>query len=635
MIKRIAAALIGAAALLSAAAPSASVMTAYADDIYACDFTIGGSSYVEQEIEKKYGADGISLYRSIVKQLADYAYNGTDIEDRLLITVNKSLKVEYNQGSSIVGYVFKNNPQFYWLGNAWNYDMWRPTGNPDWYIGDIKLAVINEFKDGAHRRETSAQLAEALYEYHDLVRTKSSKIEKIMAVNDKIDADTFYTSADEISHRSIGCLIRHECVCEGYSKAMQLICNREGLGDTLFVEGIGDNGSATEAHGWNIIQFGDQWYYIDSTWNDIIITDSHGNLLDNSSRWHTYFMRGSRYMQADHTIGAHLYAGSDQSDSMKYLDYPTPSEVDLMAYHYGESMTIGEGMEYTLYCAPVGDNANDSSEFTFYVTVDGVDQSIKGVKKTVNGQELMAFTMQMPVKNIADYLNGILTVSEGADTFTANYQLCPKDYLTALYKGSSGAQRRLAASALNFAAAAQQYKSHNTTNPANYALNEADKALPELTPEMLGSGYQLSDKDNGVTISSAALDMLSKTRIRVYFRLDDSYSDAYLSGSGRAKARITGTDGAVTTVTININNEKIGRCGRDGELYWVETNGILPVNYSVPVKVELTADGENTSDSLTYSVYDYFRGKTSGDSGIEKVVAAMYAYGKAAEDYVA
>lgn len=636
MIRRIAAALIGAAALLSASAPSASLMTVFAEDAYAFNFTIGGSRYVEREIEKKYGADGIALYRTIVGQMADYACNGADIEDRMLITVDRSIKVKYEQGSAIVGYVFKNNPQFYWLGNAWKYDMWRPKGDTDWYIGDIRVAVIDEFRDGAHRKDTSAELARVLDDYHRLVAEKNTTLEKLMAVNDKIDADTFYTSADDISHRSIGCLLRRECVCEGYSKAFQLICNREGLGDTLFVEGIGYNGSTSEAHGWNIIEFDGAWYYVDSTWNDILLTDQHGNYLDNSERWHDYFMRGSAYMEYDHTINAHLYAGSDQSDPMKYLDYPPASPVDLKAYIYGSSMKLGEGMEYTLYCAAVDDDVYDSSNFSMLVTIDGAEQDIKGIKKNVDGREVVAFTMDIPVKNIADSISGTLTVQDSDDglSFSADYSLAPKDYLTELYEGSEGTQRALAAAALNYAAAAQEYKSYNTASLANAGIAAEDKAIAPLTPDMLDGGYQLADRDNGVSITAAALDMMSKTRIRVYFRLDESYSEDYADGSGRAEARITAPDGSVTTTAINSAYEKLGRCGRDGELYWVETKGISPVSYAAPVTIEITADGKTPADSLTYSVHDYFKGKCASSSGIEKLAAAMYAYGKAAEAYV-
>ncbi len=637
MIKRIAAGLVGAATLLSAAAaPAASVITAYADDVYACDFTIGGSKYVEQEIEKKYGADGLALYNMIVEQLADYAYNGTDIEDKLTINVDRSIKIEYTQGSSIVGYVFKNNPQFYWLGNSWAYDMWRPYGTTDWLIGNVRLAVIDEFKNGEHRRETSAQLAEKLYEYHDLVASKETALEKIMAVNDKIDNETFYVSADEISHRSIGCLLRHECVCEGYSKAFQLVCNREGIADNVFVEGIGYNGAGSEAHGWNIVQFDGAWYYVDSTWNDIIITDQHGNYLDNSSRWHDYFMRGSAYMEADHDVGAHLYASQVTDDSMKYLDYPAASPVDLKAYRYGGSMRLGDSMEYTLYCAAVNENEYENSKYSFIVNIDGVQQDIPGIKQVIDGRSLVVFTMDIPVKNIADTIGGTLTVqdSDNGFSFSADYDISAKDYLTELYDTSEGTQRALAAAALNYAAAAQEYKAYNTGDLANGGIWETDRETAAVTPEMLSGGYQLEDNDNGVRIAAAALDMMSRTRIKVYFRLDDSYAASYNDGTGRAEARITGTDGSVQTVTINSAYERLGKCGRDGELYWVETNGISPVNYSVPVKVEINADGETSVDTLSYSVYDYFRGKCTADTGIEKVVSTMYAYGKAAEAYV-
>ncbi|MBR1723544.1 MAG: hypothetical protein IJ723_00770, partial [Ruminococcus sp.] len=620
MKKRIAAGLIGAVTMLSAAvAPAAQVITSYADDIYSLDFTIGGSKYVEQEIEKKYGADGLAVYRSVVEQLAQYAYNGEDAvystkysRYEINVTIDRSIKLEYTQGSAIVGYVLKNNPQFYWVGNAWSVGAWRPYGDTDYYIGSAGIAVIDEFVDGSARRETSAQLAEKLNEYHALIETKENTFEKLKAVNDKIDADTEYVSADDISHRSIGCLLRRECVCEGYSKAFQLICNREGLGDNVFVEGIGYSDrreSGSEAHGWNLIQFDGAWYFVDSTWNDIILTDQYGNRLDNSSLWHTYFMRGSAFMENDHDVLPHLYASTATEDSMKYIEYPAASPVDLKAYLYADNMTLGEGMEYTLYCAAAEDDVYNDADFSLYVTVDGEEQVVAGVKKKVGDRDLVAFTMDVPVKNVGDSISATLTVQDSEDTFSADYSVSPKDYLTRLYAGSEGSTSRLAAAALNYAAAAQTYKGYNTTDLANSELSADERTVEAVTPDKFAGSYSYNDAANGVSLRSVSLDMMSKTRIRVYFTLGDSYSASYTDGTGRAEAMVVGTDGVSQKILINSAYEKLGKCGRDGELYWIETAGISPVSYSVPVSVEITADGETSSDSLSYSVYDYFRSK--------------------------
>ena len=638
MKKRIAAGLIGAVTMLSAAAaPLTSVITAHADDVYSCDFTVGGSKYVEEQIASKYGEDGLKLYKTIVAQIAEYAYNGEDIEDKLTVTIDRELQVEYTQGNSIVGYVIKNNPQFYWLGNNWRVGAWRPYGGTDYYIGTASIAVIDDYKDGSARRETSAQLAQALYDYHDLIEGKETLFDKLTAINDKIDADTEYISSDDISHRSVGCLLRKECVCEGYSKAFQLICNREGLGDNVFVEGVGYSDrreSGSEAHGWNIMQFDGAWYYVDVTWNDIILTDQFGNRLDNSALWHTYFMRGSGFMEADHEVLPHLYASQTTDDSMKYIEYPSASPVDLKAYLYADNMSLGEGMEYTLYCSAVSDEVYAGSDFSLYVTIDGVEQRIAGAKKKVGDRDLVAFTMDVPVKNVGDQLNATVSVQDTEDVFSADYKVSPKSYLMRLYNSSEGSEKKLAAAALNYAAAAQTYKGYNATDLANSELSEEERLVEAVPADSLGGNYSYNDAPNGVSLKSVSLDMMSKTRVRVYFALDESYSESYEDGTGRAEAMVVGTDGTTQKILINSAYEKLGKCGRDGELYWIETAGISPVNYSAPVSVEITADGENSYDALSYSVYDYFRSKCAAETGVEKVVAAMYAYGSAAVQHV-
>lgn len=638
MKKKMIAGAIGLMTAFSAlAAPLGTAVTAGADVDYSCDFTLGGSYYVEQQIAEKYGDNGLELYRLLVSQVADYAYNGVDIEDKLTINIDRSLKVEYTQGSAIIGYVFKNNPQFYWLGNSWSYGAWRASGDTDWYLGSASLAVIDEYKNGETRRETSAQLAGVLNEYHEVVEGCETVYDKLMAVNDKIDADTEYVSADDISHRTTGCLLRRECVCEGYSKAFQLICNREGLGDNVFVEGIGysdGKGGSSEAHGWNLVNFDGDWYYVDSTWNDIIIVDQYGNRLDNSGRWHDYFMKGSSFMEADHDVGAHLYSASETTDPIKYIEYPKASPVDLKAYLYADSMTLGEGMEYNAYYEIVDENAFNNGDFTLDITIDGTPMTLEGTTLTANGRDLAAFKMDIPVKNIADRLYAAFEVRESGSSFIADSELSPRDYLTRLYN-AGGAERRIAAAALNYAAAAQVYKDYNTGDIANGGISADDRITEVPSPEVFGQGYTYSDEENGVKLSAASLDMLAKTRIKVYFTLDSSYASKYNNGSGRAEVRIVAPDNSIETITVNGAYEKLGLCGRDGDLYWVETSGIDPDAYDRSCTIQVYADGENVCDTLSYSVYDYFRSKCTADTGVEQVVAAMYEYGLAAADYKA
>ncbi|MDR2074288.1 MAG: hypothetical protein LBP36_02880 [Oscillospiraceae bacterium] len=58
-----------------------------------------------------------------------------------------------------------------------------------------------------------------------------------------------------------GCLVLKTCVCEGFSKAFKLLCNRVGI-ETETICGI----SFGELHMWNLVKISEDWYHVDVTW---------------------------------------------------------------------------------------------------------------------------------------------------------------------------------------------------------------------------------------------------------------------------------------------------------------------------------------------------------------------------------
>ena len=75
--------------------------------------------------------------------------------------------------------------------------------------------------------------------------------------------DTFGKMGDT----AYSALIDGEAICEGYSRAMQLLLDRAGIRNYLVV-GDGVNEEGTEAHMWNIVEIDGENYHLDATWND-------------------------------------------------------------------------------------------------------------------------------------------------------------------------------------------------------------------------------------------------------------------------------------------------------------------------------------------------------------------------------
>ena len=90
------------------------------------------------------------------------------------------------------------------------------------------------------------------------------------------------------SFNILGNLLKGKAVCEGYSRTMQYLCNLVGI-ESNVVSGNADNSSFIEAHMWNIIKIGGQWYFSDVTWND-----------SGKSPWYTYFNLDEENMELSH-----------------------------------------------------------------------------------------------------------------------------------------------------------------------------------------------------------------------------------------------------------------------------------------------------------------------------------------------
>lgn len=106
---------------------------------------------------------------------------------------------------------------------------------------------------------------------------------------------------------SYGCLIDKIAVCEGYSKAMQILLCNCGV-ECKTVAGIGNG----EPHMWNIVKIGGDWYHLDVTWDS----------ADKNSRY-MYFNVDDKTIKKNHSIGEQFQvAGLLRPHKMYNFDLP-------------------------------------------------------------------------------------------------------------------------------------------------------------------------------------------------------------------------------------------------------------------------------------------------------------------------
>ena len=119
-----------------------------------------------------------------------------------------------------------------------------------------------------------------------------------------VDTDNVENNDREI-YTAYGAMVDKVAVCEGYSRAYQLLLN--GLG----VDCVCVSGYSNEAlHMWNEVRLNGEWYATDATWDD---------REEDFARW-CFFNLSSEQMARDHKTGPMFYELSDDQINGEYED---------------------------------------------------------------------------------------------------------------------------------------------------------------------------------------------------------------------------------------------------------------------------------------------------------------------------
>ncbi|MCR5032156.1 MAG: hypothetical protein K6A92_04780 [Lachnospiraceae bacterium] len=137
--------------------------------------------------------------------------------------------------------------------------------------------VNNGEKEGRAAFSTNDQINAKLLAYDVLkssVNDGMTAEEKIRVVHDYLvnyadyDVDNYY--AGRIPNRSYhmeGIMLYQRAVCQGYAETFDYMMGLLGIECTICT-GRAYNGQSTGSHAWNRVKLGDQYYYIDATWDD-------------------------------------------------------------------------------------------------------------------------------------------------------------------------------------------------------------------------------------------------------------------------------------------------------------------------------------------------------------------------------
>lgn len=178
------------------------------------------------------------------------------------------------------------------------------------YIEEIKVSYAKSKEQG------DAELAQLKAEVASICAKAEGMdtYEKLKFFHDTIILKCSYSDEDKNAYSAYGCLIEGKAVCEGYSKAMLMLCQYADI-ECIPVMGSASLNDRPVAHIWNKVLIGGEWYNIDVTWDDPI-----SNLGDDYLRY-DYFNITDAACQADHIFeeNAYMKYPSAASESYNYF----------------------------------------------------------------------------------------------------------------------------------------------------------------------------------------------------------------------------------------------------------------------------------------------------------------------------
>lgn len=193
-----------------------------------------------------------SVYKIAVKPTADGYYP----TQRIFVPGTQLSEAQLR----IILLAFLNdNPQVFWLANAYSYAY----GSGGTYIQLYSVApqaACNTMIEKMNQKISAVMKAmpAGLSEFD-----RELYLFKYIADNCTYNNDAVTNNNIWQAFSAYGMLIDGKAVCEGYSRAMQLLSSYAGL-QCMLLTGQSNNVN----HMWNVIKINGNWYHLDITWSD-------------------------------------------------------------------------------------------------------------------------------------------------------------------------------------------------------------------------------------------------------------------------------------------------------------------------------------------------------------------------------
>ena len=179
-------------------------------------------------------------------------YPGCDSADEVFATVEE---------------VVKNNPEIlYYKGGKYLNGLLKPS-----YFKTKEEIVAQQ----SFIRKMKVEIINKIIKPEMTDYEKEKVIHDFIVNNTKYD-NRFFNEEESVSpesHTVYGVLVKGVAVCEGYAKTMKYLLDEVGI-ESVILDGTAND----ENHAWNLIKIDDNYYHVDSTWDDPVMSDGSNQI---------------------------------------------------------------------------------------------------------------------------------------------------------------------------------------------------------------------------------------------------------------------------------------------------------------------------------------------------------------------
>ncbi|WP_275372647.1 transglutaminase domain-containing protein [Clostridium tertium] len=196
----------------------------------------------------------------------------------------------------------------------------------------------------------------------DIIQPDMNTFQKVKSINDYIVLNSKY-SLDTVNspYSPYTLLSEGKGVCSAYALLAYKMYQKVGI-ESYIVEGKTDI-----AHAWNIVRIGNNYYHVDTTWNDPL--EDRAGLVQ-----YTYFLVSDNDMLKTHTWNTNLYPKATD-DSYNWMHSLRETYTKENTIYYLTQDGVEKSVTYTVY--PEQQTIEETNIGNIEVNSSGVDSELK------------------------------------------------------------------------------------------------------------------------------------------------------------------------------------------------------------------------------------------------------------------